>query len=153
MISMFCAAMTHHLTLVLAVETVAGTDNTNYDAIDATINSIAIVVMGLLGLLCAIQIVMVLFDITLEQEDAPLQFTHAKGLRIADLSNTAALKMAHFNWCQLHCLYAAFDLEGQLKPKKDKLAFPTGHEKNGHPCCYQIHPEEVFLFTLCRLAT
>jgi len=21
------------------------------------------------------------------------------------------------------------------------------------PCCYQIHPEEVFLFTLCRLAT
>jgi hypothetical protein len=36
---------------------------------------------------------------------------------------------------------------------QDKLAFPMGHMKNGHPCCYQIHMEEVFLFTLCRLAT
>jgi hypothetical protein len=64
----------------------------------------------------------------------------------------AVLKMTRFNWCQLQRLYAAFNLEGQLEPMKEKLAFPMGHDKNGHPCYYQIHPEEVFLLTLCRLA-
>ena len=46
-----------------------------------------------------------------------------------------------------------FNLEGQLKPMQDKLYFPTGHVYNGTPCCYWIHPEEVFLYTLCRLVT
>jgi hypothetical protein len=36
---------------------------------------------------------------------------------------------------------------------QDKLAFPTGHFFNGTPCCYRIHPEEVFIYTLCKLAT
>ncbi len=65
----------------------------------------------------------------------------------------AALKMTRFNWCQLMHLYAAFDLDSQLEPMDDKLAFFTGHFYDGYACCYQIHPEEVFLFTLCRLAT
>jgi hypothetical protein len=90
--------MTHHLALVLAVETMAGADDIDYDAIDATINSIAIVLMGFLGLLCAIRIANgILFDIPPEQEDTLLQFTHAKGLHINDLFNTAALKMTCFN--------------------------------------------------------
>ncbi len=82
-----------------------------------------------------------------------LQFPCAKGLCIYNLSNTAALKMTRFNWFQLHCLHAAFNLEGLLKPMQDKLAFLMGHVFNGTPCCSRIHPEEVFLFTLCRLAT
>jgi hypothetical protein len=36
---------------------------------------------------------------------------------------------------------------------QDKLAFWTGHFFNGTPCCYRIHPEEVFLYTHCKLAT
>jgi hypothetical protein len=146
--------MTHCLALVLAVEAVADTEDSNYDAINATVDSVAIVHMGFLGLLRAIQISDgILFDILAEQEDAPLQFTRAKGLLIDDLSNTAALKMTRFNWYHLHCLYTAFDLEGRLEPMKDKLAFLTRHKKNSNPCYYRIHPEEVFLFTRCRLAT
>ncbi len=60
--------------------------------------------------------------------------------------------MTRFNWSQLRCLYAAFNLEGQLKPMQDKLLFPIGYVYNGTPCCYQIHLEEVFLYALCRLA-
>jgi hypothetical protein len=146
--------MTQQLLLVLTVEAVADADNVDYDAVDAAINSIAIVLIGFLGLLHAIQVVNgVLFDIPLEQEEAPLQFTCGKGLRIDDLSDTAALKLMCFNWSQLCRLYATFNLEGQLKPMQDKLAFPMGHFFNGTPCCYRIHPEEVFLYTLCRLAT
>ncbi len=83
----------------------------------------------------------------------PLQFLHAKGLHIDNLSSTAALKMTHFNWSQLRYLYAAFNLKHLLKPMQEKLSFPMGHTFYGTPCCYRIHPEEVFLFTLCRLAT
>jgi hypothetical protein len=91
---------------------VADTEEIIYDAIDATVDSIVIVLMGFLGLLGAIQIADgILFDIPPEQEDAPLQFTHAKGFRINVLSNMAALKIMHFNWCQLCHLCAAFDLE------------------------------------------
>ncbi len=61
--------------------------------------------------------------------------------------------MIHFNWSQLRHLYVAFDLKGQLKLMQDKLFCPTGHVYNGIPCCYRIHPEEVFLYTLCRLVT
>jgi hypothetical protein len=75
-----------------------------------------------------------------------------KGLSINNLSDTAALKMTRVNWCQLHCLYTAFDLKGLLKPMQEKLAFLMWNVFNGAPCCYQIHPEEVFLFSLCRLA-
>jgi hypothetical protein len=148
------AAMTQQLLLILAVKAVADADNVNYDAVNAAVNSIDIVLMGFLGLLHAARVVnSVLFDILLEQEEAPLQFTCRKGHRIDNLSDTAALKMTCFNWSQLRRLYAAFNLEGQLEPMQDKLAFLTGHFFNGTPCCYQIHPEEVFLYTLCRLAT
>ena len=60
--------------------------------------------------------------------------------------------MTHFNWCQLRHLYTVFDLEGLLEPMQDKLSFLMGHVFNGAPCCYKIHLEEVFLFTLRRLA-
>ncbi len=50
-ISTFIVAMTQQLLLVLAVKAVADTDNVDYDAVNATINSIAIVLMGFLGLL------------------------------------------------------------------------------------------------------
>jgi hypothetical protein len=84
----------------------------------------------------AIQVVDgILFDIPLEQEEAPLQVTCKKGLRIDDLSDTAALKMICINWSQLRRLYPAFNLEGQLEPMQDKLAFPMGHFFDGTPCC------------------
>ncbi len=59
----------------------------------------------------------------------------------------------HFNHGQLRCLYKAFDLKSLLELMDEKLAFPTGHFCNGHPCKYRIHPEEVFLYTLWKVAT
>jgi hypothetical protein len=154
MILMFISAMTHHLTLLLAVETVADADDIYYDAVDTAVDSIAIVLMAFLGLLRAIWVTDgILFNIPLEQKDVPLQFIRGNCLRINNIFDTAALKMTRFNWSQLHHLYAAFDLEGQLKPMYDKLFFLTGHVYNGTPCCYPIHPGEVFLYTLCKLAT
>jgi hypothetical protein len=50
--------MTHRLELVLAVETIADAEYIDYDAIDAAINSIAIVLMGFLGLRHVIQMPM-----------------------------------------------------------------------------------------------
>jgi hypothetical protein len=67
--------------------------------------------------------------------------------------NISTYKMTHFYHGQLRHLYAAFDLQSQLGPMQDKLSFPTGHFTNGSPFCSRIRPEEVFLFTLCRLAT
>jgi hypothetical protein len=133
---MFSTAITHRLALVLAVETMADADDIDYDALHVTVNSIAMCSWVFLACCMPSKLLMASSNILPEQEDAPLQFTHAKGLCINDLPNTAALKMTHFNWCQLHCLCRAFNLEGKLKPIKDKLPFPIRHEKNGHPCCY-----------------
>ncbi len=74
----------------------------------------------------------------------PLTFAHAKGLGIDDLSDPAVIKMTRFNWSQLRRLYAAFDLEGLLEPMEDRLYILMGHFNYGSPCCYRIHPEEVF---------
>jgi hypothetical protein len=153
-ISMLVSAMTHLLTLVLVCEDVANANNINYDALDAAFESIAFMLMAFLGLLRAVRIAEgLLFDIPAGQEDTPIQFLLAKGLHIDNLSDTAELKMTHFNWSQLRCLYTAFNLEVMLKPMQEKLSLPMGNAFNGAPCCYRIHPEKVFLFTLCRLAT
>jgi hypothetical protein len=53
-ISTFITAMPHQLSLVLAVKAVANTEGVNYDAVDAAVDSIAIVLMGFLGLLHAV---------------------------------------------------------------------------------------------------
>ena len=148
-------AMTQLLVLVLAAEGMANEVDIDYDVIDAAINTLSIILMGWLGgLLCAIREVDGLpFDIPLEKEAEPIQFTHTKGLRIDDLSNKATpLKMMHFNWSQLHRLYAAFNLDS-LSLLSTKLAIPISHIFNGSVCCYQIHPEEVFLFMIHRVAT
>jgi hypothetical protein len=124
--------MIHLLALVLSVETMADADDVNYDALDVVVNSVAIILMAFLGLLRAVRVADgILFDSPLEQEDVPLQFTRTKGLRINNLSNTAALKTMCFNWCQLHCLYVAFNSKGQLEPMHDKLAFLMRHVYNG----------------------
>ena len=126
--------------LVLAIGTVA-----DADTINVANDSIVFVLMSFLGLIRVVRVTDdILFDIPPEQEDVPLQFTHPKGIHINNLSDTAVLKMTHFNWCQLRHLYTAFDFKGQLEPMEDKFAFPTGHFTNGTPCHYRVHPEEVF---------
>lgn len=120
--------MTQLLSLVLAVEAMANVGDTDYDVLDAAVNSLAIAIMGWLSILRALRVADgLLFDIPPDEEAAPLTFTKKKHLRIYDLSDMAALKMTRFKWCNLRRLYAAFDLDGQLEPMSIKLAIPTGH--------------------------
>ncbi len=46
--------MTQLLSLVLAVEAVANVGDTDYDVLDAAVNSLAIAIMGWLGILRAL---------------------------------------------------------------------------------------------------
>ena len=151
--SLFCSAMHQLLALIVAAEGMV-IAHADLDVLHAAYDSVAVTLVGFLGLLRALRVTdELLFDIPPDQEDAPLKYTRARNLRIDDLSDMAALKMTHFNHSQLRRLYELFDLESQLEPMSDKLAIPTGFNVNGTPCRYRIHPEEVFLFTLCKVAT
>jgi hypothetical protein len=55
--------------------------------------------------------------------------------------------MTHFNQGQLCQLYSHFGLTVLVAGVETKIAIFTGHTY------YQIHPEEVFLFTIKKLAT
>jgi len=88
-----------------------------------------------------------LFDIPFHEETAPQHFTRSKNLRIADLNDVQALKMTHFSQSQLRHLYAHFGLATLAARVGTTISIFTGHTY------YQIHPEELFLFTLTKLAT
>jgi hypothetical protein len=70
-----------------------------------------------------------------------------KNLRLADLNNVQALKMTHFNQGQLCQLYAHFGLDALAEGMGTKITIFTGHTY------YRIHQEEVFLFTMTKLAS
>jgi hypothetical protein len=89
----------------------------------------------------------VLFDIPFHEEAAPQQYTRSKNLRLADLNDFQALKMTHFSQSQLRHLCAHFDLVALAVGVGTMIPIFTGHTY------YRIHPEEVFLFTLTKLAT
>ena len=88
-----------------------------------------------------------LFDIPFHEESAPQQYTRSKNLRLADLNDVQALKMTHFRQSQLRHLYARFDLAALAAGVGMTIPIFTGHTY------YRIHPEEVLLFTLTKLAT
>ena len=63
----FVTAMTQLLLLVLAVEAVANVGDANYDVLDAAVNSLAIAIMGWLGILCAFRVANGLLFVAIEQ--------------------------------------------------------------------------------------
>ena len=151
--TIFCSAMNQLLALIVAAEGVVSA-RADLDALDAAFDTVSACLVGFLGLLRAMRVTDgILFDIPPDEENAPLKFSRAKNLRIDDLSDMASLKMTHFNHSQLRRLYRLFDLESMLEPLADKLVIPTGFDTNGTPCNYRVHPEEVFLYTLCKVAT
>ena len=89
----------------------------------------------------------VLFNIPFHEESAPQQYTCTKNLRIANPNNVQALKMMHFSQSQLHHLYAHFGLAAMAAGVGATILIFTGFTY------YWIHPEEVLLFTLTKLAT
>ena len=104
--------------------------------LDAAFDSVSVTLVAFLGLLRAMHVAdAMLFDIPFHEEAAPQQFTRSKNMWIADLNNVQALKMTHFS---LAALAAGVGTT---------IPIFTGHTY------YRIHPEEVFLFTLTKLAT
>ena len=96
----------------------------------------------------------ILHNITPEEEAQPISFTGYKHPRINDLSDTEAKKMTGFYHGQLVRLYRQFDLEGYLiSIDEARIPLYTGQWTINYPCRYLVHPEEVFLLTLCKVRT
>ncbi len=134
-------------TLILAAKTVV-TAQANLAILDAAFDSVPVTLIAFLGLLQALHVTnAMLFDIPFHEEAVPQQYTRSKNLRIANLNNDQALKITHFSQSQLHWLYAHFSLAALAVGVGTTIPIFTGHTY------YQIHPEEVFLFTLTKLAT
>ena len=100
----------------------------------------------------------ILYDIPFYQVILPKTFTRGKNLRIDDLSDPVAHEMTHFYTGQLKRLYKAFDFEGFVESLNDPtnlgmIPFYTGKFRRNSPNRYLIHPEEVFLFTMTKIAT
>ena len=96
----------------------------------------------------------ILYGIPQDEERQTQRYKRSASLRLNDLSDTQAHKMTHFYHRQLVELYDLFDLEGYLHVIDEEIVpLYTGHYHNGSPCRYMIDPEELFLFTLTKLAT
>ena len=108
----------------------------------------SVTLVAFLGLLRATHVAKpVLFGIPFHEEAAPQQYTRSKNLLLADPKDVQALKMTYFSQSQLRCLYAHFGLAAFAAGVGTTIPIFTGHTY------YRIHPEEVFLFTLTKLAT
>jgi hypothetical protein len=147
MTSLFCMALNQLRTLILAAETVV-TAQVNLVILDTAFDSVSVTLGAFLGLLQALYVAnAMLFDIPFHEEAALQQYTRSKNLRIANLKDVQALKMTHLSQSQLRRLYAHFSLAALAAGAGTMIPIFTGHTY------YRIHPEEVFLFTLTKLAT
>jgi hypothetical protein len=154
--SLVCTILNFLLAMALAVESVAD-GNTDMAAVNAVIDTISVKLVTYLGLMGAWTAAdSILFDIPQHEEEMTKQFAAPLNLRIDDLTDTACHKMTHFYHGHLRRLYTAFDLEGYLlQLDAEMLPFFTGYTspRSGSQCCYRIHPEEVFLFFMTKVAT
>jgi len=146
--SLFFMSLNQLRALILAPGTVVVTAQADLAVINAAFSSVLVTLVAFLGLLRATHVAdAVLFDIPFHEEAAPQQFTRSKNLRFADLNDVQALKMTHFSQSQLRHLYAHFGLAALAAGVGTTIPIFTDHTH------YRIHPEEVFLFTLIKLAT
>jgi len=79
--------------------------------------------------------------------------TAPKNLRIDRLSDPEAIQLTRFTYAQLRDLYRYFGIATLLDPGETLLRITTGHLVGNTACCYPIHPEEAFLFTMIKIAT
>ena len=144
-------------TMTLVIQAIAG-DQDDADLSDAlweAVEALTIVCTGYGGLVGSLlNMDAFLHDITPEEEAAPLTLKRRRHLRLDDLSDTEAHKMTHFFHHQLLRLYNLLNLEGFLTTiDEDQIPLYTGFMSGDSPCRYFIHPEELFLFTLTKVAT
>lgn len=160
--TLFCSYSTLCLTLALVARRIAIAQHGhhhNIDVIDQAVIGFVRITLTQLSMMDMFRdIDTILYDIPLYEAIMPKTFTCSKDLRINDLSDPAAHQMTHFFTGQLQRLYDAFDFVGFVAGLNDdttlgKIPFYTGSFRDGSPNRYLIHPEEVFLFTMTKIAT
>lgn len=96
-----------------------------------------------------------LYDIPLHEYLVNREYRPRQHLRIHDIeSDLHARKMTRFNIYQLTRIYACFGLDDYCHSQNtDFIRVYTGHvNQRGVPCCYRFHPEELFLYSLTKIA-
>jgi hypothetical protein len=98
----------------------------------------------------------VLYDIPQHEEILPKMQKAPRQLRISDFSDTAARNLTRFNVHELLTLFDQFGFEQYAAEFNDTpdmmIPIPTGHVRNHTQCRYLIHAEELFLFTMIKVA-
>jgi hypothetical protein len=97
-----------------------------------------------------------LHDIPHHEETLPKMMMSPRHLRINDFSDTAARNLTRFNVQELRTLFHHFGF-GQYAAQFDDtpdmmIPIETGCVRNNRRCKYLIHAEEVFLFTMIKMA-
>lgn len=152
--SILCSYSSTMLAIASVVSSAAD-DNADMDAIQEMVEYITVSTVCYLSLLQMWRTMdNLLYDISPEEEEQPIRYTRRRHLRIRDLSDPEAHKMTHFYVDQLQRMYDMFGLEDFLANANEELVpLYTGHIAKGTPCRYLVHPEELFLFTLTKVAT
>ena len=152
-----CAYSTMMTVLSLVAQGQANMNaNMDADAINALVANAALVTASFASFMHMwMQMDHILHDITPEEEAQPMSYTAAKHPRIDDLSDPQGKKMTGFCHSQLKRLYRLFDLEGYLTSIGETHVpiYTNFVNQRGLPLRYMIHPEEMFLFLLCKIRT
>ena len=77
-------------------------------------------------------------------------------IKIDDLSDMEAHKMTHFYQNELKCIYQCFGMENYVLTHGDGIHICVSTASDAHPGRknhYKFDPEEIFLYTLSRIAT
>lgn len=95
-----------------------------------------------------------LFDIPLTELLLSLEFTPRKHLRLGNIDNMYARKLTHFTYDQLMRLYTCFGLRDYCVARGEDYIYieSSWDHRRRQWNRYQYDPEELFLYTLCRLA-
>ena len=153
--SLVCSYSSFLLSFAMTIETFSGGNSADMEAIHLAIELFSLNLTSFMSLLEICNTMdHLLHDISSAEESLPLQFTRHKALQIDDLTDPQSHKMTHFYHGQLVRLYNLFDLDGFLNSIGEAMVpIYTGHSNaRGIPCRYLIDPQELFLFTLTKLA-
>lgn len=93
-----------------------------------------------------------LYDITIVEESTSLLFKQAQNLRLDSWDDHKSRHFTGFSSTHLLDLYDQFDIAALADPLDGFVKVSTGQvNAAGRDCCYNLHPEELFLFFMTRM--
>ena len=94
-----------------------------------------------------------LYDITEEEEDG-IYIPPRQNIRFHSWDDQLCYDKTNFTKSQLLRIYNCFGLQTIANQNNGFIKVPTGHlNAHGRICCYNFHPEELFLYTMMRMKT